>query len=157
MAFLASRMLNFIYEKHLKKRISEAAMASGLLFNIGMVFFLNSFPQKYIKVLKRAEVETIGLNDIEVEELSINHCQAGGYLLKWWDLPFPIVEASLFHQTPLDERIVNKELLYAIHIAEKYAYSGFLPSKNSVFYREVFDLLKIDENEFEESLNDFNL
>jgi HD-like signal output (HDOD) protein/CheY-like chemotaxis protein len=154
-AFLASKMLTFVYEKHLGKKLPEVAMSSGLLYDIGIVFFLKCYPEKYLKMLKRNEKEKLTLNEIEMNEFSVNHSKTGGYLLKWWDLPFPIMESALFHHTPLDSRIVNKELVCAIHLVQKYTNRFDSNIVEDVFYEEVFEILGINKEDFEESLQEF--
>jgi len=42
--------------------------------------------------------------------------------LNWWELPLPIVEAALYHHDPLNEGIINKELVQAVHIANAMAW-----------------------------------
>ena len=42
--------------------------------------------------------------------------------MNWWELPLPIVEAALYHHDPLNEGIINKELVQVVHIANAMAW-----------------------------------
>lgn len=35
--------------------------------------------------------------ELEREAFRVTHQEAGGYLVSWWKLPFPIVETALYH------------------------------------------------------------
>lgn len=60
--------------------------------------------------------------------LGVTHQELGGYLLNWWELPLPIVEAALYHHNPLEEGIINRELLSIIHIANQFAWKHVDPA-----------------------------
>jgi hypothetical protein len=67
-------------------------------------------------------------------------------------MPFPLVEAAIYHNIPLDERVVNRELLMAVHIAKKYACDSLGVSDNTVFDARVFDILELDPAKLEKDL-----
>ncbi|HBW39027.1 HDOD domain-containing protein [Desulfosporosinus sp. BICA1-9] len=52
-AFLSNKILLFIYEKCLHKKIPEVANSAGLLHNIGVVFMIKSFSKNYIDFRKK--------------------------------------------------------------------------------------------------------
>ena len=54
--------------------------------------------------------------------MGISHDEVGGFLLNWWSLPHPIVEAAMFHHDPLNSAIIHKEVVAAVHIADYYAW-----------------------------------
>lgn len=151
-AFITNKVLYFLYESFLNKKLPEASMSAGLLHNIGVVLLMSCFKGKYLLCLKNAEENRISIKEAENQFFSVDHDQTGGYLLKWWDIPFPIVEAALYHHDPLNENIINKELLYAIHIAERYASILLNHYHEGKFYDEVFNLLDINKQNFEEMI-----
>jgi len=150
-AFLSNKILLFIFEKCLQKRIPEVANSAGLLHNIGVVFMLKSFSKNYMNFRNKAAVKD-GFDFIELEkaEFKATHQETGGYLLRWWDLPFPIVEAALYHHIPFDERIVNSELVIAVHIAQKYAWDIMKAPQMTRFFPEAFVKIGLKQSEFEE-------
>ncbi|WP_291300363.1 HDOD domain-containing protein [Desulfosporosinus sp. BICA1-9] len=91
--------------------------------------------------------------ELERAEFNATHQETGGYLLRWWDLPFPIVEAALYHHNPFDERIVNSELVIGVHIAQKYAWDMLKVPQLTRFSPEAFMKIGLVQSEFEEELN----
>ncbi|WP_378956014.1 HDOD domain-containing protein [Pelosinus sp. sgz500959] len=157
-SFICSKIVNIIYEKLLLKKLSENEISAGLLHNIGIVLLLKLFPEKYIEVFHKEEREKTSLLQIEQEALNVTHQQTGGYLLRWWELPHPIVEAALYHHTPFATGIIHRELIYAVNIAQHYAsiiLKNQLPS--TTFDAAVFAALGIDQNQFEKEISHLSL
>ncbi len=151
-SYISSKVLFFIYEVFLNKKLHETCMAAGLLHNIGVIFFLSIFKEEYVKCRRNAENNKKCIVDLEKDTFGASHQEAGGYLLMWWDIPFPIVESALYHHDPLNPNIINKELLYAVHIGEIYASILLGLKSNIYFHEETFDLLGINKETFEEKL-----
>jgi len=151
-SFLCNKIVHIIYEKLLNKKLSESELSAGLLHNIGIVFLLKYFPAKYLEADGTAGTENDPGLTAKEEQFNVTHQQAGGYLLKWWELPYPIVEATLYHHTPFDTNIINRKLVCAVHIAQYYA-SVLLKKKPSetLDYR-VFELLEITVESFEKAI-----
>lgn len=145
-ATLTNRFTNLLYTEFLNKKIPLVYASAGLLHNIGMVLLLSSFGERYATVLKELDANGGELLDIEMAHLGVTHQEIGGYLLNWWEMPIAIIEAALYHHTPLDERILNKELLCAIYIAnamvwrrlDKHDYN------TSIYLKGCCDFLSID-------------
>ncbi len=74
----------------------EEALISGLLHDIGIVFFLNHFPDEYGEVFKRQEAG-LSLINAEREIFEIDHCEVGSRLATTWHLPEQIVSAIANH------------------------------------------------------------
>jgi len=151
-AFISSKIVNIIYEKLLFKKLSEHETSAGLLHNIGIVLLLKIYPQKYIEIFQQAEKEGLSLLEIEQEVLNVTHQQTGGYLLRWWELPHPIIEAALYHHTPFASGIINRELIYAVNIAQHYAGTILQNKIPDTFDPIVFEALGISQNQFEEEI-----
>ena len=152
-SFLCSKIVNIIYEKLLHKKLSEHETSAGLLHNIGVVLLLKLFPETYIDIFHRNEKEKGNLLQIELECLHATHQQIGGYLLKWWELPYPIVEAALYHHTPFATGIINHELIYAVNIAQHYASMIMKSQLHDQIDPSVFSALGITQNQFEEEIS----
>lgn len=151
-AMLTNKILHYIYEVFLGKKLPEAASSAGLLHNIGaLILMLNYFPE-YVSMISKARIDQADLLGMEREAFQITHQETGGYLIGWWELPFPIVEAALFHHRPLENNIMNKEVVAAVHIAQHYAFVKMGDPIVSAFYPEVFDFLGISAEDFERSV-----
>lgn len=155
-AALSNRLLYHLYENHIGKSLPDLFSSAGLLQNIGMVFLLKNFKFDYIKLLLRNQKENFCLADAEIKLFGINHMQAGAYLLNWWDFPYPVIESAMYHHIPLDEMIVNRELLNAVHISSRYASILLKTPFLCKFDTRAFDVLNIDQYEFEKKLKVFN-
>lgn len=146
-SFICSQILNIIYEKFLHKKLAEIESAAGILHNIGRALLLKIFREKYSVVFDQ-ENKPVDLLKVEIENVAVTHQQVGAYLLKWWEIPYPIVEVALYHHTPFFPGIVNKELVCAVHLSQYYA-SILLEQAWGDFDERVFDALKIKRNELE--------
>lgn len=121
---LSNKIVTLIYQKCLNKRIPNVYASAGLLHDIGKVILLHFYEEVFETTLKRIKMteNVLTSSQIELELLGLNHQQLGGYLLSWWEIPLPIVEAALYHHDPLNENIINKELVQVVHIANFFAW-----------------------------------
>ncbi len=74
----------------------EEALISGLLHDIGIVFFLHHCPDEYSEVLRRHEAGKSLIN-AEREIFDIDHCEVGYRLATIWHLPEQIISAIASH------------------------------------------------------------
>ncbi|MFA9465053.1 MAG: HDOD domain-containing protein [Velocimicrobium sp.] len=154
---LSNKLLAFLYEKHLRKKIPDTYSSAALLHNIGHIFFLKYFFKEYVKLLLKARTEKVNIAILEKEAFMVTHNEAGGYLLEWWEFPFAIVETALYHHNPMDEKVVNKEIVCAVHIVTKYAMEMLGYEWTEPFDLLAFDFLNITKDDFEASLAKFVL
>lgn len=152
-AILTSKLLHYIYEVFMIKKLPEAAYSAGLLHNIGTLILINNRIEDYTTVINKARIKSLDLLDVEREAFHVTHQEAGGYLASWWKLPFPIVEAALYHHRPLDAGVLNKEVIAAVHLAQHYAWKLTRQPVTTEFYPEVFKILGIPQNTFEAAVN----
>lgn len=139
---------NILFRKH-----NHTECTAGLLHNLGIVFMIKQYPNDYIAFLKdTANVQGINLLEQEKNRYGITHAEVGGYLLQWWDLPFAMVESALYHGEPQDDRIINKELVNIVHIAQHYASTLLKNYEYCQFHPESLDYLGIDRAVLEERL-----
>jgi len=153
-AFISNRIISIIYTEFLNKKIPETEMNAGLLSNVGIIFMIHSFHEKYMEILEEVEKHNSSLVELENKAFGTNHQEVGGYLLQWWDIPLPIVEAALYHHNPFDENIINRQIVLVAHIAEKYAWDILKVNYFLEFNEKVFDELKIDKEQFENKLKE---
>jgi HD-like signal output (HDOD) protein len=151
-SFICSQILNIIDKNLLDKKLSEIESSAGLLHNIGMALFFKIFPEKYIEIFRSIEKNKCDLLKTELDSVHVTHQQAGAYLLKWWEIPYPIVEAALYHHTPFATGIINHELIYAVNIAQHYANTFVGNQLSDTLDPNVFDALGIRQSQLEEAL-----
>jgi HD-like signal output (HDOD) protein len=153
-AFIANRIISLIYSEFLNKKIPETEMNAGLLSNVGIIFMIHSFHDKYMEIFEEVEKNNVSIIELENKAFGTNHQEIGGYLLQWWDIPLPIVEAALYHHDPFNENVINRQIVVAAHIAEKYAWDILKTKYSFDFDEKVFEELKIDKEKFERKLKD---
>lgn len=117
-----NKYTSLLYQKFLGKKIPNIFASAGLLHNIGMVVLLAHYNQKYTAVLGDSLENSPNILELEQDFMGITHQELGGYLLNWWEIPLPIVETALYHHIPMDERVINRELVCAVHIANAVAW-----------------------------------
>ena len=152
-ALLTSKLLHYIYEMFMNKKLPETAYSAGLLHNIGTLILIHNRIEDYTKVFNKAKTKSLNMLDMEQAAFHVTHQEAGGYLISWWNLPFPIVESALYHHRPLDPNILNKEIVAAVHLAQHYAWILTKQPMVTEFYPETFDILGIPVTNFEAAVN----
>lgn len=121
-ATLTNRFVSEFYQRFLGKRIPNAYATAGLLHNIGMAVLINQKDRSYCRLVEEAVATRSSLLEQEFAHLGVTHQELGGYLLNWWEMPLPVIEAAFFHHAPLDPRVINRELVCTVHIANEYAW-----------------------------------
>ena len=153
-AMRTNRILSLIYERYLHKKMDDMSSIAGLMHNVGKTLLYTIYQKKYCALVKEATAVGRNIMDAERDVFGVSYSEVGGYLLQWWDMPFAMVEAAVYHNNPLDERIVNHELVMAVHLAKKFACESMHADDNTEFYPQVFGKLGIEQSMLE---NDFNL
>lgn len=147
---MANKMVHLIYEKLLHKKLPATSSTAGLLYDVGRLILLQYFPKAYQVVTDQAQnTGNASISDVERTILNVSHEEMGGFLLNWWGMPQPIVEAAMFHHTPFDVRIINRELVGVVHIADYFSWQclgeGILPFLDI----NIFASLGINQQECE--------
>ncbi len=156
---LTNKLMNAIYQKCLFKKIPNTFASAGLLHDIGRVIVYKYFMEDFKIVLTELEEKPdLNITDIEADIMGVDHQRIGGYLLNWWDIPVPIVEAAVYHHDPMNEAVMNRELVSVIHIANYYAWK-LLDDKTSRqgFDERVYDFLGIQEENILKIIEEFKL
>ncbi len=148
-AFLTNSILTHLYERHLRRRLDEVEGTAGLLHNIGVAFLIKQYRLPYLHILQPKDNQAFDLCALERELFKATHAEIGGYLMRWWDLPYPIVESAIFHHAPLDGRVINRTLVQAVHVAQHYAFYLMNEPGHGILQPEVFTALGIDREQFE--------
>lgn len=121
-ANLRNKITHFIYREVIGKEIPEEYRLAGLLYSIGMLVLLKIYKNEYVDLIHESSLKYTNLLKLEKERYGINHQEAGGHLLDWWGIPFPIVETAFYHHDPQNPNIINKELINIVYISDYYTY-----------------------------------
>jgi HD-like signal output (HDOD) protein len=145
-----NRLCLAIYDQCLNKRMPSLFGSAGLLHDVGRVIIYMFYNDEYCNLIKEAESTEATLINLELDHFHSTHQEIGAYLLNNWGLPYAYVEAAMFHHRPLDERIVNQELVAVVHLADYYATKILSPDgTHNLLNQGVFDRLKITREEVE--------
>lgn len=98
--------------------VIEAALAGGLLHDVGMLLLLTSFPERYQETLKLLVNPECTLMEAEQETFGATHAEVGAYLLGLWGIPNLIIEAVAFHHRPAES--LAQTLAFSHRSAENF-------------------------------------
>lgn len=145
---MTNKISTFLYKEILGEKIPNNSATAGLLHDIGKVVLMNNFSDDYLRMVSKYKYHKNKFHYYEeLEFLDISHQDVGGYLLNWWGLPHPIVETALFHHNPLDERVINKELVCIVNIADTYSWNIIYKGMCKAIDEEVLHFLNITKEE----------
>jgi HD-like signal output (HDOD) protein len=115
---LVSEMYELIHDE----KIPEDVASVGLLHNVGILVMLKYFPDELLQVAdQRKKHPELSQSQLEEEILGVDHARLGAYLLNWWNMPYPLIEAALYHNNPLAAAPGNQEIIILLHIADHLA------------------------------------
>jgi HD-like signal output (HDOD) protein len=81
----------------------DAAFTAGLVHDIGSLLMAVNIPNEYGEILAEIDGDETLLQREEYRSLKTSHAELGTHILETWDLPYPILEAVLWHHD--DERV----------------------------------------------------
>ncbi len=84
----------------LHQKVPGEAFVAGLIHDIGKLILSRHLPEEYARVIDRLRDD--GGYDFEVEDelLGFTHAEAGGWLIKRWNLPDRQADAVYYHHCP---------------------------------------------------------
>ena len=113
-----------IYAKRIAKHIDyakvEEAYLAALLHDLGELLLWMNFPKESAAVQNLAENKTAQCK-IEEEQIGINHCEAGAWLVKKWKLNSFTADTVLYHHASLEQVKGAFPLVKIVYLAEKYS------------------------------------
>jgi len=152
-AVMTNQILHVLHQRVLDKIIPETGAMAGLLHDIGKILLLSKYTGEYTKVAKSVSARA-GLFYYyeEMEFLEKTHAELGGYLLDWWELPYSMIEAALFHHCPADESITDKTLVALVHIADIFSWYIMFRGELQEIDSRVYEILGITRERCEKLL-----
>ena len=94
----------------------ENFFTTGIVHDIGKLFFIKFFKEKYFKLVKTAQDTNARLVDLEKEEFGLHHDQVGSELAALWKLPSQIKNAIDYHNLGLVDG-KPEYLVSCVHLA----------------------------------------
>jgi len=158
-AIITNKIAGYIYKKIMLKKIPSEYSSTGLLHDVGRAIIIN-----YLKIENEKIDVLLNSNPVDLKMrmgyekklIGFDHAKIGGYLLKRWEIPLPLIEVALFHHDPLNEIVVNKEIVKIIYLANIIAWKVLKPnSKNNVIDERVIESLEIPKDKFYKKIDEF--
>lgn len=96
---------------------------TGALFSgIGRLILTLGMPDQMKRLEQTARQNRRLLHDLEQEAFGISHGEVGGWVLRQWGMPLPLVQVVSSHQKPSDVHApANPDALTAVHFATSFA------------------------------------
>ncbi len=117
------------------KYLKDAANVAAQMHDIGKLILATRSPGHLKQALERAKSEGRPLHEVEEELLGVSHAEIGAYLLGFWGLPFPVIEAVAHHHHPGRLPQASFDALATVHVANVLAHEvagGSAPSPGIV-------------------------
>ena len=142
----------------MNKKIPSISATAGLLHDIGKVILLQNFPQQYQQVTDQVRIDRNStICDVENTILQVSHQEIGGFLLNWWGMPQSIIEAAVFHHTPFDKTIIDRELVGVVHIADYYSWQRLSKGMLPILEQDIFPALGIKQEDCEKLIKEIKI
>lgn len=101
----------------------ETVFVGGLLHDVGRLFMLTHFPERYEEALGHAIKAGGGLEEFERQTFGVGHCEVGAAIAEKWSLPTQLIEIVRDHEGPIKR---NAPLpVMVVHAADAMAKALF--------------------------------
>jgi putative nucleotidyltransferase with HDIG domain len=109
-------------QMQLPAEVRDAAIVAALLHDIGKLVLACKMPDRFARLVTRAQAEEKPLHQIEEELWGITHAEVGAYLLGLWGLPLRVTEAIAYHHAPASVPHQRFDALAAVYVANLLAH-----------------------------------
>lgn len=104
--------------ERLSKEAVEHVCTAAFLHDIGKLLMANEKPEAYRQVSELAEAEEMPIYEAEQRIFGFNHAEAGGVLLKRWNLPEQVVDTVLWHHDPTGVSSLSSSAVGIVHVTD---------------------------------------
>lgn len=140
---IAVGVITRIYGQQLGIRDIENFFISGILHDIGKLFFVKIFKNQYVEAIEEALESRISLNTVEKKMFDADHCFVGGLIAEKWKLPNSLY-SSIRHHEKGTQNGKNNVLIACVHLANITAQIfEFGNSGDNLVDRPNFEIWKI--------------
>lgn len=94
---------------------------SGIMHDIGKLFFVKYFANKYLEIIEEAASGKVQLETLEKQTFGATHLVLGEMIAKKWNLPKTITNSIRYHQVGITDRY--DPLVACVHLADLLANS----------------------------------
>jgi len=112
-----------IYAKRIARQIAyanvEEAYLAGLLHDLGELLLWMNFAKECATVQTLVESKAAHQCRAEEEQIGINHCEAGAWLVRQWKLNSFIADTVLYHHASLEQVKGAFPLVKLVYLAEQ--------------------------------------
>ncbi len=128
------------------KQIGDQAFMSGMMHEVGRLVLAAYARDEYTRVMAVAGKDRAAIEACERSTFAATHGEVSAYLLGLWGLPDSVVEATLYHERPMQCPGIGAgmSVLMALHAAE-----GILHSLESGRSGDALDLAWLRRSGFE--------
>jgi len=98
----------------------ERLFIAGLLHDIGSLIMFNSQPDLSRVLLEEIDGSEVTLAEKEKNSFGYSHADVGGQLMKLWNLPETLLEATTFHHHPANAKNATFETC-VLHLSDALA------------------------------------
>lgn len=117
---IAVGVISKLLGRRLNLRNIEPYYLSGILHDIGKIFFLREFSDEYTLVVNAAIYDQEVLSEAENKRFGINHLNAGALVAEKWSLPDNIRQTIENHNDGKVNGEYNEQVA-CVHLADKIA------------------------------------
>ena len=104
-----------------KTDILDDAYVGGILHDMGKIIFSNIHPDLLDKIAEFTHEREISKQFFEDISAGMNHAEIGGLIAEKWNFPDPLVEAIRYHHDPLSASEENRDVVFAVYLANAMA------------------------------------
>ena len=110
-AFWQTSLQQAVFAEALAGRMARGsegeAFTGALLQNMAQAILLTQWTKQYLPVIEQARLSGRELTEVENEEFSWNHAQAGAWLARSWGFPDELICVVEHHHDPIEEDPTN--------------------------------------------------
>lgn len=101
----------------LREANTERFFLGGLMHKIGRLVIFREEPQKALEILQLSREREVHMQELEREIIGFDHCEIGGALLDFWNLPPNLSELVRYYTKPVLAKISVQDVSL-IHLAD---------------------------------------